>query len=210
LSYFAHLWLFFVLVFGVVLLPGMDMAYVLGSSLTGGLRNGFAAVLGLVAGAACHVTMGTLGIGLLLKLYPAAFNLLLIGGALYIVWIGWSIFKHATTFNLKPDEMRRTAWASFRRGIVINLTNPNAYLFTLAVYPQFFRPEYGPIVAQALAMWTIIAVTQVAVYGSVVLAAHGVRRWLASNPDSGIMIGRGVGIMLMLAAVFTAAKSLKV
>jgi threonine/homoserine/homoserine lactone efflux protein len=209
-AYFAHLWLFFVLVFGVILLPGMDMAYILGSALTGGLRNGFAAVLGIVAGAACHVTMGTLGIGLLLKLYPAAFNLLLMGGALYIVWIGWSIFKQASAFDLKPEEIRRTAWATFRRGIVINLTNPNAYLFTLAVYPQFFRPEYGPLTAQALGLWTIIALTQVAVYGSVVLAAHGVRRWLASNPASGSMVGRGVGVMLMLAAVFTAAKSLRV
>jgi len=78
------------------------------------------------------------------------------------------------------------------------------------VYPQFFRPEYGPLTAQALGLWTIIALTQVAVYGSVVLAAHGVRRWLASNPASGSMVGRGVGVMLMLAAVFTAAKSLRV
>jgi len=32
----AHLWLFFVMVFGIVLLPGLDMAFILTSSLVGG------------------------------------------------------------------------------------------------------------------------------------------------------------------------------
>ena len=43
----AHLWLFFGLVFSVVILPGMGMAFVLGSALVGGHRAGLAAVLGL-------------------------------------------------------------------------------------------------------------------------------------------------------------------
>jgi threonine/homoserine/homoserine lactone efflux protein len=206
-TYFAHFWLFFVLVFSVVVLPGMDMAYIMGSALTGGLRAGFAALFGIVTGAACHVTMGTLGIGLLLKLYPAAFNLMLLAGTLYIVWIGWSILKNASAFDVRPTENRRTLFATFQRGILTNLLNPKAYLFTLAVYPQFLRPEYGPLAAQALAMWVIIAVTQVSVYGTVVIAANGVRNWLTSNPRSGIIVGRAVGAVLMVAAVLTAFNS---
>jgi threonine/homoserine/homoserine lactone efflux protein len=203
MTQFAHLWLFFVLVFGVVVLPGMDMAYILGSTLTGGLRSGLMALAGIVAAGVYHVTVGTLGIGVLLKLWPAAFNVMLLAGSLYIAWIGWSILKGAAAFSLKPETQARPPWVTFRRGIITSMLNPKAYLFTLAVYPQFIRPEYGPLATQALAMWVIIAVTQIGVYGSEALAADRVRIWLASNPSSGLVIGRVVGVTLILGAVYT-------
>ena len=77
----THLWLFFVLVFGVVLLPGLDMAYVLASALVGGRRAGMAATAGIVAGGVVHVTMGALGIMAVLRLFPAAFNAVLANSA---------------------------------------------------------------------------------------------------------------------------------
>lgn len=200
---YSHLWLFFVLVFGVVILPGMDMAYILGSALTGGLRTGLMALAGIVAAGVYHVTVGTLGIGVLLKLWPAAFNALLLAGSLYICWIGWSIMKSAAAFNLNPENQSRRPWATFRRGIFTSMLNPKAYLFTLAVYPQFIRTEYGPLAMQAVAMWVIIAITQIGVYGTGVLAADGVRIWLAGNPSSGLIVGRLVGVALMLGAVYT-------
>lgn len=202
--YFEHLWLFFAIVFGIIVMPGMDMAYILGSALTGGLRTGLTALSGIVAGGVVHVTMGALGISTLLKLFPTAFNLMLLAGAVYIAWIGWSILKSASAFQLKPDEKQRSPQATFRQGIVTSLLNPKAYLFMLAVFPQFFRPEYGSLAIQALVMWVIIAATQVSVYGSMVAAAHGVRGWLASNPGLGSSVGRAVGVVLMLAAALTA------
>lgn len=41
---YAHLWLFFVFVLGIMLLPGLDMAYILGSALAGGRRAGYSAL----------------------------------------------------------------------------------------------------------------------------------------------------------------------
>ena len=38
----AHLWLYLVFLIGIIVLPGMDMAYVLGNALSGGLRRGLA------------------------------------------------------------------------------------------------------------------------------------------------------------------------
>ena len=34
MTHYAHLWLFATLVLGVVVLPGLDMAYVMGSAMT--------------------------------------------------------------------------------------------------------------------------------------------------------------------------------
>lgn len=199
----AHLWLFFILVLSVVVQPGMDMAYILGSTLTGGLRMGFIAIFGIMAGAVYHVTIGTLGIGVLLKLFPAAFDLMLLAGSLYIAWIGYSIVRNAAAFQVRPETKIQTPAQTFRRGVLTNVLNPKAYLFTLAVYPQFIRPEYGPLALQASIMWFIIAAIQISVYGSVVLAANVVRRWLTS-PDSAVIVSRVVGGILIAGAVLTA------
>ncbi len=43
MSHYEQWWLFFALVFGIVVLPGLDMAFVRGSALTGGRDRGPAA-----------------------------------------------------------------------------------------------------------------------------------------------------------------------
>jgi len=202
-THFAHLWLFFVLVLSVVVQPGMDMAYILGSTLTSGLRIGFIAIFGIMGGAVYHVTIGTLGIGVLLKIFPAAFDLMLLAGSIYLAWIGYSIIRNAVAFRLQPGTKIQTVAQTFRRGVLTNVLNPKAYLFTLAVYPQFIRPEYGPLMLQASVMWLIVAAVQLGVYGFVVVAAGSVRHWLAS-PYSAVLVSRIVGIVLILGAVFTA------
>ena len=82
----VQLCLFFLLVLGVVVMPGLDMAYVLGSALSGGRRSGLAAVAGIMAGGACHVLLTGLGIGALLQWSPALFQAVLWSGAAYVAW----------------------------------------------------------------------------------------------------------------------------
>ncbi len=200
----GHLWLFFAMVFGVVLLPGLDMAYVMASSLVGGRRSGLLATAGVVAGGACHVLMGALGIMAVLKLVPAAFNGVLVAGALYIAWIGWSLLRSRATFGALPSMPVRSDAATFRQGMATCLLNPKAYLFMLAVFPQFLKPEYGALWLQALVLWAIIAACQAGVYGGMALAGDRVRAWLESRPAANLLVARGVGAMLLAAAAFTA------
>ncbi len=204
MSQSAMLWVYFLLVFGVILLPGMDMAYVLASALTGGRRGGLAAVAGIVSGAVFHMAAAVLGVSVLLTLYPAAFKLLLLAGAAYLAWIGVNIFRKATLLRLRPDAAIRPPRVAFRQGVVNNLLNANAYLFTLAVIPQFLRPAYGPLWLQGAVLWGIGAVCQVAIYGSVALLASAVSAHLERNPAAVARIGQVVGGMLVLAATVTA------
>jgi threonine/homoserine/homoserine lactone efflux protein len=203
MSHYEQLWLFFVLVFGIVVLPGLDMAFVMGSTLTGGRSRGFAAVAGIIAGGICHVLMTALGISVLIKLIPGAFNALLLAGALYIGWIGVSLMRSESSFGLQPDTQLRSRAATFRQGMLTSLLNPKAYLFMLAIFPQFLRPDYGLIWLQALVMWLIIALNQLFVYGGVALMADSARRWLHGKPATGLMATRCVGALLIAAAMFT-------
>jgi len=201
----TQLWLFFLVVLAVVLLPGMDMAYVAGSSLVGGRRQGLLALTGIVAGGICHGVAAALGIGLLLKLVPGLFNAVLLAGAAYLAWIAASLLRSRSAAALQADAPRLTPRAAVLRGALTSLLNPKAYLFMLAVFPQFIDPQRGPVWLQALVLWLIIAATQALVYGPLALAAAGARQWLAQRPSAGQILNRAVGAVLLLTALWTAA-----
>lgn len=214
MDYATQLWLFFALVFGIVVLPGMDMAFVLGSALAGGRRTGLAAVAGLVVAGACHVVVGTLGVSALLAVVPGAMQAMLLLGSAYVAWIGWSLLRSREGFGAEvigkdPEQRRRTRWATFRQAALTNLLNPKAYMFMLAVFPQFLRPEFGSIGRQAFVLGLIIALAQVGVYGLLALGAGGARGWLAARPGAGLAVNRGVGALLVAVAVATCIGGLR-
>ena len=89
----SDLWLFATLVFGVIVLPGMDMAFVAGSTVTNGLRSGLAAVAGIMVAGQVHLLAGVVGLAALLLWWPGARVALLLAGAAYMAWIGWTIVR---------------------------------------------------------------------------------------------------------------------
>lgn len=84
------------------------------------------------------------------------------------------------------------------------LLNPKAYLFMLAIFPQFLKPEYGRLWIQALVLWSIIAATQALVYGGMALGGDHVREWMRARPNANALLARGVGALLLATATFTA------
>jgi threonine/homoserine/homoserine lactone efflux protein len=201
-----NLWLYTILVFGIIVLPGMDMAFVLASSLANGRRAGFAAVAGMAVGGFAHTVMSALGIGLLLKLLPVAFNAMLFVGSAYVMWMGYTLARSASAMNEVADTHSRTHVQTFARAVLTCLLNPKAYLFMIAVSPQFLRPDAGvlwPIWLQAFVLFLIGGACQIIVYGSVALAAARVRVWLSASSASQIVFGRTVGALLIGTAMWT-------
>jgi threonine/homoserine/homoserine lactone efflux protein len=204
MDYGQSLWLFGLLLFGIIIVPGMDMVYVLGSALSGGVRSGFAAVAGLLAGGAVHTVTGTLGVTVLTVLVPQLFLPMLLAGAAYMVWVGIglvrsSIVVGSVAATAAPSHARTAA-----RAFVTCMLNPKAWLFIIAVYPQFMKPHYGPILQQALVMGLMTLAMQFVVYGTVALAAGGLRTWLRDNTAATVAVGRAAGALIVLAALFTA------
>ena len=199
----SHLWLYFVLVFGIVILPGMDMAFVMARALVDGRRGGAAAVAGIVAGGLIHVALSAIGIGLILKTAPQIFNAMLTAGAFYIAWMGWSLLRGASALGDVEIATSRTTMNTFGRAVLTCLLNPKAYVFMLAVFPQFLRPEYASLATQSMILGAITSLTQLSVYGAVALLAAEAATWLRCNKARQIYLGRLVGTMLIAAAVCT-------
>jgi threonine/homoserine/homoserine lactone efflux protein len=200
----TQLWVFFALVAGVVLLPGLDMAYVLASALVDGRRGGLAATAGIVAGGVVHVALGAFGLMAVLRVWPAAFNAILFAGAAYVAWIGIGLLRARAVMLATTTQRPRALSNTVRQGLLTSLLNPKAYLFTLAVFPQFLRPHDGALWRQAGVLWVIIAATQIAVYGGVAFAGDRARVWFGARPAANVLLAKSVGALLLVIAAYTA------
>ena len=209
MSYAENLWLFFVLLFGIIAVPGMDMLFVLANALTGGSNRGLAATAGVMLGGAVHTLNGAIGVGLLMHFVPILFTPLLVAGAAYMAYIGISLMRSSITVGDDGLAGSRSAWKAFRQGLVTCLINPKAYLFILAVYPQFLKPAYGPIWMQAAIMGLMTVATQFAVYGGLAVSAGRSRNLLVANPRATVFAGRAAGLLLVVVSVLTAWHGLK-
>ncbi|TGS11299.1 LysE family translocator [Mesorhizobium sp. M2E.F.Ca.ET.209.01.1.1] len=209
MSYGENLWLFFVLLFGIIAVPGMDMLFVLANALTGGSNRGLAATAGIMLGGAVHTLNGAVGVGLLMHFVPVLFTPLLVAGAAYMAYIGVSLMRSSITVGDDGPAGSRSAWRAFRQGLVTCLINPKAYLFILAVYPQFLKPAYGPIWMQATIMGLLTVATQAAIYGGLAVTAGRSRGLLVDNPQATILAGRSAGLLLFAVSIFTAWEGLR-
>ncbi|BDA83729.1 threonine transporter RhtB [Aureimonas sp. SA4125] len=203
MDYADNLLLYTVFVFGIIVVPGMDMLFVLSHSLTGGRRSGLSATAGIMLGGAVHTLFGTLGVGLILAWAPALFTAMLYAGAAYMAWIGVTLLRSSITVASVGPARSRSQAVAFRQGLVTCLLNPKAYLFTMSVFPQFMKPDYGPLWIQALVIGAITVAMQLAVYGSLALAAASSRNLVTTRPAATILVGRAVGGLFILVAFVT-------
>jgi threonine/homoserine/homoserine lactone efflux protein len=213
MTYTQNLWIFFVLVLGIIIVPGMDMFFVIANALTGGRARGLSATAGVMLGGVFHTVFAAVFVGALAALPGFVFTVILLAGAVYMAWIGWTLVKSSITVSsLAPASAGVTAGgaASMRRafgqGFVTCVLNPKAYMFTLAVYPQFMLPRYGPVWTQALAMGLITVVGQGSVYGGLGLAAAKSRDFLTGYPGVTIWVGRVAGALFLLVAAGTVVR----
>ena len=194
-----HYGLFVLAAIVLILTPGQDTLYVLGRSLSGGLRAGVASALGITAGSVVHTLAAAAGLSLLLRAFPPAFVAVKLCGAAYLIYLGARLLLarnalHDLTMPSPPSSARR----AFVQGALSNLLNPKVALFFLAFLPQFIDPQGA---SKSVAFLTLGA-TFVSMGGiwCLVLAAAAarLRAFLVRNALLRRRIDRGVGALFML------------
>jgi threonine/homoserine/homoserine lactone efflux protein len=203
MSYAQNLWLFAILVFGIIIVPGMDMFFVVANGLTGGRARAMSATLGVMLGGVFHTIFAAIFVGAMSALPGIVFTTILLAGAAYMAWIGWTLVRSTITVSSLGNDGASSMQRAFRQGFITCVLNPKAYMFTLAVYPSFMLPKWGPVAAQALAMGVITVVAQALIYGGLGLAAAKSRDFLVGFPAVTIWIGRTAGALFLMIAGWT-------
>ena len=140
------------------LAPGPDILFVLTQSALYGARAGFATTCGLITGLFVHITAVSLGVAALFQSSETAFNVLKFAGAAYLLYLAWLSFRSGTSKASLQKAQFPGYGTLYRRGVIMNITNPKVTLFFLAFLPQFADPARGGLTAQIIVLGALFLV----------------------------------------------------
>jgi threonine/homoserine/homoserine lactone efflux protein len=188
------------------LAPGPDNIFVLTQSALRGKIAGLLVTLGLCTGLVGHTTAVAFGVAVIFQASALAFTALKLVGAGYLVYLAWQAFR-ASAEKISAAKQNELSYATlYRRGIIMNITNPKVSIFFLAFLPQFADPARGSLTVQMLMLGGVFIVSTIVVFGSIAMLAGSIGQWLNRSPATQVVMNRVagtvfVGLALKLATV---------
>jgi len=163
--------------------PGPDMALFISRTVNFGLRHGFVTVLGALTGVAVHTMLAAFGISVLIVTAPAAFWVLKIVGAIYLLYMAFSALRSGTGLTVARAGGKIPSYKnSFLTGLGINLTNPKVALFFVTFLPQFVSASDPQAAAKLVFLGAEFVVLSLPIVIAIVFAAQWLTETLMRSP----------------------------
>ena len=198
---------FFVAALLLSIAPGPDNIFVLTQSALFGTTAGMVTTLGLVTGLCVHTTAVALGVAAVFQTSALAFTLLKTAGAGYLLWLAWLSFRAGASTEKIAQGDGGPAGAAFpgymtlyRRGIVMNVTNPKVSLFFLAFLPQFCDPARGSVAVQVLILGALFMLATIVVFWTVAALGGRLAVWFNQSQRGQIIMQRVAGCVFVAMA----------
>ena len=185
----------------LALAPGPDNLFVLTQSMVRGSKAGIAITLGLCSGLVFHTSAVALGVAVIFQTSAVAFSLLKFVGAGYLLYLAYLSFKDASKTKLSTDKLALSLGALYRRGILMNVTNPKVSIFFLAFLPQFTKPELGNVTAQVFLLGATFMLCALVVFSLIALLAGRVGEWFAKTKHGESILNKAAGTIFGLLAI---------
>jgi threonine/homoserine/homoserine lactone efflux protein len=194
-----------VLAFGLVALvviaiPGPSVVFTVGRALTYGRAVALMTVVGNSFGLLTALVLVVLGLGELVATSDVVYEVVKIGGALYLVYLGVQALRHRHGITVTGESRSvgplRPATA-LRQGFLVGFTNPKGYVMFVALLPQFLDRSRGHDSLQMLALGSLAFVIGLCSDSVWALLASQLRRWFNASPRRGRTLGT-VGGMSMI------------
>lgn len=176
--------------------PGPDNIFVLTQSAMNGVRAGVAVTFGLATGLVIHTAAVVLGLAALIQVSPYAFFALKLLGAGYLLYLAWGALRSKPE-AIGGENAGLSLWQYYRRGIIMNATNPKVSIFFLAFLPQFVDPSLGAATGQMLLLALIFFLVTLAVFSSVALASGWLGTALSRSDSAQTVINRIAGLVFV-------------
>lgn len=178
------------------LAPGPDNLFVLTQSALYGRGAGVLITLGLCTGLLVHTAAVALGVAAVLKTVPAAFTVLKVLGACYLLYLAWQALRAQVVSMEGGVSSTLTGARLYRRGILMNLSNPKVALFFLAFLPQFVEAEQGSAAVQILMLGAVFIGVTLVVFGGVAVLAGTLAQALTRSARAQLYLNRVAGLVL--------------
>lgn len=193
--------LFFTTSVLLALAPGPDILFVLAQAAQQGKKAGLLVTLGLSTGLLVHTTAVTFGLAAVYAQSAVAFTLLKVVGAAYLAWLAWQSFRAGALQGDAARVDQLSPATLYRRGIIMNITNPKVSIFFLAFLPQFADPSRGSLSLQLLVLGGLFIISTILVFSSVSLLAGALGDRFRQSAGAQKLLNRIAGTIFAALAV---------
>ncbi|EMI5630238.1 LysE family transporter [Acinetobacter baumannii] len=180
--------------------PGAGAVASMSSGLNYGFRHGYWNAIGLQIALLIQIMIVAAGVGVLFATTPLAFQAVKWFGVaylLYLAYLQWT--APVKDIEIQHEKKDKSVSALLFNGFVVNISNPKAIVFLLAVLPQFLdlsKPQWIQYLIMAATMVTIDLIVMAGYTG---LASKVLR--LLRSPKQQKYLNRGFAVMFSCAAL---------
>ncbi|HTD04312.1 LysE family translocator [Undibacterium sp.] len=145
-------YLIFIVTTGVICLtPGPAALLIVAQGMSNGMRRSYWAIAGIAVANAIYFALSATGIAALIVASGTLFSIIKWGGVAYLFYLGVSaLMNKAGAFTVTQDQRLAVQGPrAFWHAVIVELSNPKALLYFVALLPQFIDPAQ-PIGRQML------------------------------------------------------------
>jgi threonine efflux protein len=146
-----------------LLSPGPDFFFVSQTAISRSRRQAFFGVVGITLGVAVWATLALLGLQLLLQRLAWLERAIAIAGGLYLGWLGIKMLRgalrkstNAATQEVAQPRLQQGDLATFRAGLLTNLSNPKVVIYFGSVFSAFLGDHIGA--GMRWGVWALVVV----------------------------------------------------
>lgn len=191
----------------LTLAPGPDNMYILTKSLSAGPRQGVTLAMGLATGPLWHTLLVMAGVAAFIQSSPASFMVLKYCGAAYLLYLSYGAFRSKGASIKAGDVVDKSKSFAlykrgFKRGFLMNASNPKVLLFFLAILPQFVQPNGFLSPSLQIGLLGLTFSIQAAILFSIAAICAGqLKDTLIRHESFPLIMSRVEGTLLLLIAI---------
>lgn len=183
------------------LTPGPDILYVFNQSVVKGSKTGVSITLGLCSGLLVHTLAVALGLAVIVMQTPLALVLIQYTGAIYLLYLASDLWQEPVATDTKNNQNQLNGWGYYRRGMLMNLSNPKVLLFFLAFLPQFVGKNQPAVEIQLAFLGLLFILAALLVFLSVSWLAQSISYWLSTSNTILLRLNKATAIIFILLAM---------
>lgn len=151
--------------------PGPDFFFVSQTAASRSRREAMMGVVDISLGIVVWAGVALMGLHLILQKMAWLHQVIMVGGGIYLCWMGWQLLRSARAQQAQPAAEAQVALPkagrSFIRGFLTNLSNPKAVIYFGSVFSLFVGDSVGAgarwglfllIVAETFVWFSLVAV----------------------------------------------------
>lgn len=192
LAYMAACWV-------ISISPGAGAIASMSSGLNYGFRHGYWNALGLQLALLVQIAIVAAGVGVLFATTPWAFLVVKWFGVaylLYLAYLQWT--APISDIQIQHDSKNKSKAKLVWSGFLVNMSNPKAIVFLLAVLPQFLDLSKPQWIQYAVMAVTMVTIDLMVMAGYTGLAAKALR--LLKSPKQQTVLNRTFAVLFAGAA----------